>query len=722
MKEFLNKLLFPSVLIAFFVLLLLPKTAFANNPIESWTSTISLPYPLASLTAFSSNNRVSIIGGSAVTGQSKYGPLSSTSSANGNLSDWVNDVPQMPTALIFHAIAKKQNFVYILGGREENPGSSLSFVNSVYLGILNAQGIVTAWASQSSLPHGSGVGASVIVGDRIYYAGGFTSGSMYDDVYSAPINADGTLGSWSLAGQLPVQMFGFGMVEYQNHIILVGGYTPSGFSNKVYAAGVNSDGTLSAFTETSTLPEPVYRGQIIRVGSTVLSVGGNIPSGNKVFYAELHADGSVSNWQTSSHLLPQAVGAGSIAYANGYLYVIGGFNGNYLDTVYFTKVHVGDTPDLPVPLLKQNDPLWGSQEYDTAHLWSPLSPSIAAWGCALTSAAMVFQFHGITKLPDGTNLDPGTLNTWLKTQPDGYIRHGFVNWLALSRLSRLAKTINGVSFDALEYRRVNGSDAAQLTTDLQNNRPDILEEPGHFVVGKGVSGATFTINDPFYNRSDLNPYSNTFLSLGRYLPSNTDLSYILLVADQNTHISLSDSSGSPLGESFIQQPLTNDMTISSSNSAPLAFLYFPSPSSGNYTATISAQNSQFYTLNSYAYDRDGNYTLQSFSGVTGPEKSDTFTLSFDKAHATSSATLQNRTLASLASDIQLLYTLGQIRTYGFYRNILEKATIAASSRDTAVTRQILKILLRDLESQKTRVTDVAFTILTSDITFLLSHL
>ena len=61
-----------------------------------------------------------------------------------------------------------------------------------------------------------------------------------------------------------------------------------------------------------------------------------------------------------------------------------------------------DPSDLSVPLLKQTSNPWQSQEYDTAHVWNPSNITIKAWGCAMTSAAMIFKYYGINKLPDGT--------------------------------------------------------------------------------------------------------------------------------------------------------------------------------------------------------------------------------------------------------------------------------------------------------------------------------
>jgi hypothetical protein len=78
---------------------------------------------------------------------------------------------------------------------------------------------------------------------------------------------------------------------------------------------------------------------------------------------------------------------------------------------------------LNVPLFKQTDPRWRELEYDSAKKWSD-APTIGRWGCAMSSMAMILQYHGISKLPDGKAINPETLNQWLKDQPDGYISGG----------------------------------------------------------------------------------------------------------------------------------------------------------------------------------------------------------------------------------------------------------------------------------------------------------
>lgn len=189
----------------------------------------------------------------------------------------------------------------------------------------------------------------------------------------------------------------------------------------------------------------------------------------------------------------------------------------------------GCDPQLQVPLLKQTNPSWKTHEYDTAHLWSPTDQSIGSWGCALTSATMVLQYYGVNKLPDGTALNPDSLNTWLKNHHgyDDGVNSGYLLPQAISQLSYLAKNINNITaFDGLEAQIIQTSDINQVRTDLQNNQPDILgvNNDSHYVVATGASDNTLAINDPYYPRTTLaDGYNNTFHDITHYSPSHTDV-------------------------------------------------------------------------------------------------------------------------------------------------------------------------------------------------------
>ena len=286
--------------------------------------------------------------------------------------------------------------------------------------------------------------------------------------------------------------------------------------------------------------------------------------------------------------------------------------------------------DLSVPLLKQTSNPWQTQIYDYAKKWSPSDSTINSWGCALTSATMILKYHGINYLPNKTTLNPGTLNTWLKSQKDGYLGTGWINWLAISRLSKLAKPINNItSFDALQYVKTNGEDKNKLTADINNSLPDILEVPGHFIVAKGINGTTFNINDPYYNRSTLNDYSNTFLSLGTYTPSFTDLSYIMLTTNPGINTVLKDYNNITVGESYVQQPITNDNNPYQKN-FPLKIFYLSKPNNGNYTLQINSGDKKNYDINVYFYNKDGDVKITNIKGDLYNNNQDSLILNFDK--------------------------------------------------------------------------------------------
>ena len=165
----------------------------------------------------------------------------------------------------------------------------------------------------------SSVGAGMEYNNRIYYAGGFEEPGLtyHDEVYYADINIDGTLGPWILAGHLPAGNQGFGMIENNGHLVVISGYGQFGFIRKSFTAPINSDGTIGSWVETSELPEGLNRFGLAVVGQTVYLIGGGSNSGNldKVYYADLNLDGTLGLWGLSNNHLPPGVCCGSATVA-----------------------------------------------------------------------------------------------------------------------------------------------------------------------------------------------------------------------------------------------------------------------------------------------------------------------------------------------------------------------------------------------------------------------
>ena len=321
--------------------------------------------------------------------------------------------------------------------------------------------------------------------------------------------------------------------------------------------------------------------------------------------------------------------------------------------------------NLAVPILRQTDKSWNSQTYDSANFWSPFAQTIKSWGCALTSYAMVLKYFGINKLPDGSYLNPGTLNIWLKNN-HGYIdgeNSGYLNPLAISSLSKQAVEINKITaFDGLEYSRIISTNTLPLINELNNNRPAVLEEPGHYIVATGITTNSFSIVDPFYtNRTDLTYYSNAFISLNRLIPSKTDLSYLLITANQNVNVQIKDSAGNILGNQFLQQPLVSDDNNKPSGD-PLRMVYVQKPPSGNYQISLTSGSNETIYTNLYSYDIDGNVNTESIPIILNTDKPSIFNLNFNNQNANNTSVEKIVTFDSLISDIRTLNNLHLINT------------------------------------------------------------
>lgn len=217
---------------------------------------------------------------------------------------------------------------------------------------------------------------------------------------------------------------------------------------------------------------------------------------------------------------------------------------------------------------------------------------------------MVLQYFGHDIWPDG-------LNNWLKTQVDGYLRNGLLNWLAVSRYTRLHDSDTSPT---LEYRRITPT-VENLKNTIEAGKPGILREPGHFVVGKSILSTSFGINDPAYtSRITLKPYGNTFSSLGVYTPTHTDLSYLYFVIDKDINIKVFDPLNNEIvGFTHIEEPIKDPTNPNAESGIPLKTFMFPTPPDGDYKVIISGEGT--YQLDSYIYNEEGNVTNNSFQGI-----------------------------------------------------------------------------------------------------------
>ncbi|MCA9373212.1 hypothetical protein KC921_03910 [Candidatus Woesebacteria bacterium] len=265
---------------------------------------------------------------------------------------------------------------------------------------------------------------------------------------------------------------------------------------------------------------------------------------------------------------------------------------------------------LVVPSLKQSDPLWANLEYDHASEWST-NPTIQDWGCALTSMVMILRAHQIGQFADGLSITPETLNTWLLAQPDGYVDGGLLNFIAVTRLT---KQLGGIfNTPSLEYNKVGWKESSGLLpaiTELQFNRPLIVQIPGHFLVATNVTAdqSDLVIHDPAYSYDTLSQHDVDPVSFRTFYPSHTDLSYILLTHSPSLEIQTTVSGQPILLSSTTDELISAGADAGGAHSPTIISESLAKPNPGEYQLTATNISDQTDAFSLFTYDQNGEVT------------------------------------------------------------------------------------------------------------------
>ncbi len=264
-----------------------------------------------------------------------------------------------------------QGRAYIFGGKN----STSDRVTTVYMSAIQADGALGGWAEIGALPAQYYDHAEMVIGDYVYLVSGAASAKA---VWRSTFAADGTLGSWSKIADLPASRQSFAAVSYGTNIYITGGNSSGTIatvlmgavrsdgitwqtlpplpqptqshamlahngqlyvlttSKTVYRAPIYSDGSIGAWTTTTSLPLAMQRFSAVECNGYLYALS---DTAGEVYWAPVSADGGLGPWiKTVS--LPQAR-TNLRAGANGcFIYAAGGYDGtNYRNTVYYTRLH-----------------------------------------------------------------------------------------------------------------------------------------------------------------------------------------------------------------------------------------------------------------------------------------------------------------------------------------------------------------------------------------------
>lgn len=317
--------------------------ALSTGDVQPWQTTTDLPKATITAANATYNGYEYILGGQGNSNAVYYAKLNS----NGTVGTWQTSVNSLPGSAQWRATAVAYNgYLYNIAGFD---GGAL---NTVYYAKLNADGSVGTWNSGTVLPNSLESLTSVVHDGYVYVMGGNQGGSVnVNTVYYAKLNSNGSLGSWTTStSTLPVATRRLTSAISGDYVYVLGGYT-STYSDAVYYAKLNSDGTVGAWsTSTNVLPQGLEQLTATAYDGFVYAIGGDNGSGTSaaVYYAPINTNGSIGAWQTATNPLPQGLYTSSSTAYNSYLYEFGGnAQSGGIATVYYAKLT--PAPVSPTP-------------------------------------------------------------------------------------------------------------------------------------------------------------------------------------------------------------------------------------------------------------------------------------------------------------------------------------------------------------------------------------
>ena len=324
------------------------RGGLTGGTIGSWTSTYNVGLGLAWNSSAVYNGYVYMTG--YFTGSTSTNCNYALLNSNGTNNGWLT-CTSLTSARDVVGLTAYNGYLYVLGGN--NGGTEL---NTVEYAAINSDGSIGSWITTTVLPVATGFGQSFAYNNYMYYIGGTHSdGNAVTTNYYAPINADGTLGSWTATTSLLAARAVFSMQQYNGYVYVMGGTSSYNLSitpyNTVYYAAINTDGTLSSWQTATNLPTTLDASMSAAYNGYLYVFGGNTASGeasgtNSAIYAQINANGTIGPWLSTTNLNITRSEGTAYAY-NGYVYISNGRPGNgvgYINDTYYAKINSAGQP------------------------------------------------------------------------------------------------------------------------------------------------------------------------------------------------------------------------------------------------------------------------------------------------------------------------------------------------------------------------------------------
>ncbi len=230
--------------------------------------------------------------------------------------------------------------LYWIGGQND-AGTAQS---DVYYAVPdNSTGNIASWATASNgLPAARSQFGAAEWNDRLYVVAGINSGgTVQNTVYYSPTlsstSSGGNIGSaWTSSTAPDVARSGNAVVAYANNLYTFGGFDGTNYLNDAQFTQINSDGSVDPWTFTTALPSRLRQAEGFAANGYLYLVGGRTDDttcASKTLVTPISANTTivtgnnptgVGEWFETNVKYSGRRYAGSVSYANGKYYTLGG--------------------------------------------------------------------------------------------------------------------------------------------------------------------------------------------------------------------------------------------------------------------------------------------------------------------------------------------------------------------------------------------------------------
>lgn len=291
-----------------------------------WANTTALPTPLAGLAAVavpvSDTSAYAVVtcgyDGIGNADDVYVGPLDTT----GQISGWMASPDTLPETIAHHAMVeanpgnslvdKGTAYLYVIGGQVNStdaPGGTAD----IYMATFDpTSGAVGSWTQlSSSLPEPLVGPAAALFNGYVYVVGGLhPDGTPSTDVFSAPINTDGTLGTWTkAANSYPTAVSFATAFGFAGKLYVLGGdgassidpnaegSQNSGVTNVNFASALN--GVVGTWTATSSTIKNRKKGITWTAFGQIIDAEGiyeGSPGSQELERTQVNTDSTLASW------------------------------------------------------------------------------------------------------------------------------------------------------------------------------------------------------------------------------------------------------------------------------------------------------------------------------------------------------------------------------------------------------------------------------------------